>query len=227
MKTNPKILIVDDEESYRNTLKLMLELSSFSVIEAGCGKEAIEKLIDKPDAILLDLVLPDMYGIEVLKIITAKTDIPVIVISAKDGWEDIDSAISGGAADYIIKPNKNDGELIVKLNHLINKQRKPGSTGLITIGNISIDIINKIVKVNNIRIHFSDIEYRLIELLAKNPNKLLDIETIKKEIWGDNYEIDESYVRKYIQKIREKIGDNSSKPMIIVTEHGRGYILEK
>ncbi|OGU40581.1 MAG: hypothetical protein A2X61_09560 [Ignavibacteria bacterium GWB2_35_12] len=225
METKPKILLVDDEESYRDALKLMLEFNGFDVIEAETGKEAIEKLKEKPDAILLDLILPDLYGLEVLKGITAKTDIPTIILSVKDGKQDIDDALSLGAVDYVIKPNKNDEQLIVKLNHLINKKRQAEREEIITIGNIRIYTGSKIVMVENNRIHLTDYEYKILELLVRNPNKVLGIENIIKEIWGEDYTCEESQVRGYIKKLRDKLEEDAANPKILVTERTRGYIL--
>ncbi len=178
METKPKILIVDDEETCRKPLKTMLELNGFFVIEAETGKESLDKLKEEPDVILLDLFLPDIYGLEILKIIIEKTDIPVIILSVKDGKHDIETALSAGASDYIIKPNKNDNELIVKLNHFINKRRMTGRNSIIIIGNIILDGLRKIVLKDSKRVDFTITEYKILEMFAKKPNEVVSYEEI-------------------------------------------------
>jgi DNA-binding response OmpR family regulator len=227
METKPKILLVDDEETCRKPLKAMLELNGFDVIEAETGKEALAKLREKPDAILLDLILPDMYGLEVMLILGAKTDIPVIILTVKDDIDDIRKALTFGAVDFITKPNKNDDHLIVKLNHFIGKRSLTGRNRLIVIGDIILDRLNKIVQIKYKRLDFTMTEYKIFELFATKPNELISNEEIIRKIWGEEQDCDDNYVRYYIMKIREKIEKDASNPKILITERGRGYMLVK
>ncbi|OGU40851.1 MAG: hypothetical protein A2X61_15880 [Ignavibacteria bacterium GWB2_35_12] len=223
MSKRIKILIVEDEETCRTPLKIMLENKDYLVIEAENGCEALEKINEEYDVILLDLMLPDMDGIEVLKAIRNLTATTVIVISALESKAEIDKAFDNGADDYMIKTKFDEQLLLAKLRKFLNK-RDRGYNDNIQVGNICIDTRNKIVLVNNKRISLSNIEYRILELFIENPNKIFNQKSIIDEIWGKDYPLDENQVRWHINNIREKIEEVPKRPKIIVTEHGRGYI---
>ena len=226
LKNKTSVLIVDDEESWRTAIRVLLDLSDYEIIEAETGSEALKVFKQKkPSLILLDLMLPDIDGIEVLKQMKRYSDTPVIVVSAKDMKVDIDLALSNGADDYILKSHIKGPKFIAKIEHLLKKyQNNDGN--IFESGHLRVDFNNKIVFVNNKRITISYTEYNILELFAKNPNKLWTTEDIINNIWGEKSKVDFSNVRVYIEKLRRKIEVNPSKPQFLVTEHGRGYVLE-
>ncbi len=224
METKRKVLVIEDDEEYRKTLKILLDTGGYEFLGAENGKEAPGKLSEKPVAVILDLGLPDMDGFDVLKEIKRLTGIPVLVVSGRDGRNNFDTSFAYGADYYFTKTNF-DGELLLSvLGDLIRKYENKEQCSLDN-GRIHIDFINKVVLVNNKDIHLSNNEYRLLELFAKNPGKELENVIILKEIWGMNCD-NCDYVKTLIKKLREKIEEDASKPRIIISEYSRGYRLK-
>lgn len=227
MNNNLLILLVEDEIAISNFISTILTHNNYSVIKAEKGKDAIKLATSQcPDLILLDLGLPDMDGIEVIKCIRELSNIPIIVVSARGFEREKVEALDLGADDYITKPF-GTSELLARIrtavrhNANVNKELHPEGDKII-IGTLLIDFEKRIVKVEDKEVHLTPIEYKIIVLLSKNVGKVLTHDYIMKEIWGP-YLNENQTLRVNMANIRRKIEANPAEPKYIVTEVGVGY----
>ncbi len=221
------ILLVEDELAISNFISTVLIHNNYGVIRAEKGREAIKLTSSQcPDLILLDLGLPDMDGIEVLKDIREWSNIPIIVVSARGHEREKVEALDLGADDYITKPF-GTSELLARIRTAVRHNQKVMEDShpeldKISIGGLLIDYEKRIVKVEDKEIHLTPIEYRIIVLLSKNVGKVLTHDFIMKEIWGP-YLNENQTLRVNMANIRRKIEANPAEPKYIVTEVGVGY----
>ena len=231
MENKPLIMIVDDEESICNFLSVVLTANDFSVIKSATGKEAVSLAASRcPDLILLDLGLPDMDGLEVLKTIRQWTGLPVVVVSARGHEREKVEALDLGADDYITKPF-GTAELLARIRTAMRHSHKQGDAGAsekgrLTVGDLDIDYDRRIISLAGQEIHLTPIEYKIIVLLSKYMGKVLTHDYIIKEVWGP-YSGDLSSeiqaLRVNMANIRRKLEANPAEPHYIVTEVGVGY----
>lgn len=230
-KTN--ILIVEDDSSVSNLIKMTLETHGYSYLKACNGKTAlIEASTHNPDIILLDLGLPDMDGIDVIKKIRTWTNTPIIVISARSEDTDKIDALDSGADDYITKPFSVH-ELLARLRvtqrrlSFIQNGEKNEPSEFIN-GGLKIDYAAGTVFVNGGEIHLTPNEYKLLCVLAKNAGKVLTHTFIMHEIWGNSFESDISSLRVFMATLRKKLGnDSESGQQYIQTHIGIGYRMNR
>ena len=215
-----KILIVEDDTSILMGLKFCLELENFVVLTASTGQEALEKIKEGCDLVLLDLNLPDINGFELLKMIP--NDIAVIFLTANDEEVSIVQGLDMGAEDYITKPFRTR-ELISRMKAVL--RRKKGSlSNIIKIQNIEIDPSSAKVLKNNKEIFLTSMEYKILLILATNPNVVFTREKILALIWDVNEEyVNDNTLTVYIKRLREKIEDDPNNPKIIITVRKVGY----
>jgi two-component system KDP operon response regulator KdpE len=227
MNNNLLVLLVEDEAAISNFISAVLTHNNYNVVKAERGKEAIQLTTNtNPDLILLDLGLPDMDGIEVLKRIREWSSVPVIVVSARGHEREKVEALDLGADDYITKPF-GTSELLARIRTAVRHNHKAvsdvgHSTDRIIIGGLLIDYEKRIVKVDEKEIHLTPIEYKIIVLLSKNVGKVLTHDYIMKEIWGP-YINENQTLRVNMANIRRKIEENPAEPKYIITEVGVGY----
>ncbi len=227
MNNNLLILLVEDDVAISNFISTVLTHNNYNVIKADRGKEAIKIAANHcPDVILLDLGLPDMDGIEVLKSIREWSNIPIIVVSARGFEREKVEALDLGADDYITKPF-GTSELLARIRtavrHNNSKNKEIHFEGdKFIIGNLCIDYEKRIVKVEDKEVHLTPIEYKIITLLSRNVGKVLTHDYIMKEIWGP-YLNENQTLRVNMANIRRKIEPNPAEPKYIVTEVGVGY----
>ncbi len=221
------VLLVEDELAISNFISTVLTHNDYNVIKAENGWNAIKLATSYcPDLILLDLGLPDMDGIEVLKNIRGWSNIPIIVVSARGHEREKVEALDLGADDYITKPF-GTSELLARIrtavrhSHKVKEESYP-ELNKIVVGGLSIDYDKRIVKVEEKEIHLTPIEYRIIVLLSKNVGKVLTHDYIMKEIWGP-YINENQTLRVNMANIRRKIEANPAEPKYIITEVGVGY----
>ncbi|MDF2943835.1 MAG: family transcriptional regulator [Herbinix sp.] len=221
------ILLVEDEIAISNFISTILTHNNYNVIKADKGKDAIKLTASHcPDLILLDLGLPDMDGIEVLKIIREWSGVPIIVVSARGHEREKVEALDLGADDYITKPF-GTSELLARIrtavrhNHKVREENQLEAEKII-IGALCIDYEKRIVKVEDKEVHLTPIEYKIIVLLSHNVGKVLTHDYIMKEIWGP-YLNENQTLRVNMANIRRKIEANPAEPKFIVTEVGVGY----
>ena len=232
MENNPMILIVEDEDVISSYISTVLATNEFNFIKASTGKDAVSMAASYcPDLILLDLGLPDMDGLDVLKTIRQWTGLPVIVVSARGHEREKVEALDLGADDYITKPF-GTAELLARIRtELRHSQRvmdtNISGTGKTTTGELEVDYGKRLVLLAGKEIHLTPIEYKIIVLLSRYIGKVLTHDFIIKEIWGpftnETYSSEIQALRVNMANIRRKLETNPGEPKYIVTEVGVGY----
>jgi DNA-binding response OmpR family regulator len=226
---NEKILVVDDEQSICDLIKLDLEFEGFVVETAYDGREALEKVESfNPDLIILDVMLPYISGFELCKKINEKHNIPIILLTAKTDIVDKVLGLELGADDYLTKPFDNR-ELLARVKALIRRSSHTPTEDLDIIENGDLKIIpnERRVLVDSEEIHLTPKEYDLLYLLAQHLEQVFSRETLLEKIWGYDYYGDTRTVDMHVQRIRKKIGDHSSNPKYLQTVFGVGYKMRR
>jgi DNA-binding response OmpR family regulator len=221
-----KILVVDDEERMARFIRLNLEHDGFQVIEAYRGQQAMEKLRTAlPDLILLDIMMPDMDGFEVLKMIRQVSKIPVIMLTAKGEEDDKVKGLELGADDYITKPFS-PRELVSRVKAVMRRFEGAGegSEDIIQVDDrLKIDFGRREIWVEGKLVNLRPTEYRLLYHLIQNAGWVLTYDQILSRVWGYEYRDESHYVRLYINYLREKLENDPANPKYILTERGVGY----
>lgn len=220
MKT---ILIVEDDETIRTGLKYFLEKENFQVIEASTCKEALLKVSNSINLLLLDLGLPDGDGFLLFQKIMEKKKIPTIFLTAVDEEVSIVRGLDMGADDYITKPFK-VRELLSRINNVLRRYQRSQEDNIIHLHNLTIDLNGARVRKNNEDVFLTALEYKILLILGLNPNKVFTREQILADIWDTNEAfVNDNTLTVYIKRIREKIEDDPNHPKIILTVRGLGY----
>jgi len=227
MEIKPLVLVIEDEDAICNFISAVLTANDYQVIQAKTGKQGLSLFSSHaPDVVLLDLGLPDIDGVEVLKSIRQWSKTPVVVVSARGHEREKVAALDFGADDYIVKPF-GTSELLARIRTAI--RHSPQSIGgkifcdeKITIGELEIDYGKRAVSLSGERIHLTPVEYKILALLSKNAGKVLTHDYIMREIWG-LYGSDSHTLRVNMANIRRKIETNPGAPKYILTEMGVGY----
>ncbi len=223
MNNQESVLIIDDELPIRRLLEINLTANGFGVIQSSCGKDGItDAASHNPSLIILDLGLPDMDGITVLKNLREWFFKPVIVLSVRNSEEDIIEALDSGANDYLTKPFRS-GELLARIRAAIRAGEKSENEPVINIRNLEIDFINHTLKKNRKIVKLTSTEFSLISLLAKNQGRVLTHQYLLKSVWGYSYIEHTQYLRVFIAQLRKKIEDDPAVPELLITESGIGY----
>ena len=222
---NPLALVIDDEIQIRRLLKITLEGNGYRVIEAATGQDGItEAATRRPEVVILDLGLPDMDGIAVLKRIREWSKVPVLVLSVREREYDKIAALDAGADDYVTKPFS-AGELLARLR-VAHRHAKPADD--ITVfrcEQIEVDLTSRIVRKNGKEVKLTATEYSLLKLLVHHAGRVVTHRQILREVWGPTYEEQTHYLRVYMAHLREKLEANPAKPQMLTTESGIGYRL--
>jgi len=224
--TNKKILVVDDEERMLRFIRLNLEHDGFQVIEAVKGREALDKLrTGMPDLILLDVMLPDIDGFEVLTMIREISTTPIIMLTAKGEEDDRVKGLELGADDYVTKPFS-PRELVSRVKAVLRRIESEGgeSDDVIQVDDrLKIDFNRREIWVEGELVKLRPTEYRLLYHLVQNAGWVLTYDQILSRVWGYEYRDEPHYVRLYINYLRQKLEENPSNPKYILTERGVGY----
>jgi two-component system KDP operon response regulator KdpE len=222
-----KILVVDDERPIRRFLNASLG-NRYTILEAENGGDAIRSAaLNHPDAILLDLGLPDMDGLEVTRRLREWTDVPVIVISVRDSEQDKVAALDAGADDYLTKPF-GISELLARLRVALRRSNKSEAESVIYQNDdLMVDFIKREVRVNDKPVTLTPTEYSIFRILVSNAGKVLTHQQLIKEVWGGNYEADSHLLRVNVSNLRRKIESDPMQPRHIITEPGIGYRLKE
>ncbi len=224
--TNKKILVVDDEERMLRFIRLNLEHDGFQVIEAVKGHEALDKMrTDMPDMILLDVMLPDLDGFEVLKMVREISNIPVIMLTAKGEEDDRVRGLELGADDYVTKPFS-PRELVSRVKAVLRRVEMEGAEEVDVIqvdDRLKIDFNRREIWVENELVKLRPTEYRLLYHLVQNAGWVLTYDQILSRVWGYEYRDEPHYVRLYINYLRQKLEKDPADPQYILTERGVGY----
>jgi two-component system KDP operon response regulator KdpE len=222
---SPTILVIEDSLSIRRFLKTAIMSQDYQFLESGTGNEGLElSTANKPDIILLDLGLPDIDGLAVIKALRSWTSIPIIVLSARDQESDKVMALDLGADDYLTKPFS-IGELNARLRVALRHAERinDAETPIFETGYLKIDLVNHYVWIDNKLIMLSPTQFAILAALVRSPNKIVTHKQLLKEVWGDNHAEDIDYVRIYIHQLRHKLERNPCHPKYFKTEAGIGY----
>ena len=218
-----QILVIDDESQIRKLLEITLSTNDFEVKLAENGLEGIRFAATyQPDLIMLDLGLPDVDGQKVLQQLREWFLNPIMILSVKSEESEIVKALDNGANDYLIKPFRTQ-ELLARVRSHMRNHIKETSEPIISSSNFSIDLIARIVKVNNEEVKLTQTEFNLLAILAKNEGKVLTHQYLLKEIWGKSYSDQTQYLRVFVAQLRKKIEKDANHPEMILTESGIGY----
>src|SRR5262249_47529707 len=221
-----RVLVIDDEPPIRKLLRVGLSAHGYQIMEASSGKMAIELLSEQPppDLIILDLGLPDMQGHELLRTMRARNDnVPIVILSSREDEGGKVQALDSGADDYVTKPFGMD-ELLARMRAALRHQLQiRGERPIFRVGELSVDLVRRIVKVGDKEIKLSPKEYDLLRMLVQHAGKVLTHKSLMGELW-DNL-TDAQYLRVYVRQLRQKIEADPERPRYILTETGIGYRL--
>ena len=219
-----KILVVDDEPPIRKLLRMGLSTQGYEVLEAPNGKASLELLAQKPNLIILDLGLPDMQGLELLRMMRARNEgVPIVVLSSRRDEVSKVQALDLGADDYVTKPFGME-ELLARMRAALRHQLQVhGERPVFRTGDLSVDLVRRIVKVGEKEVKLSPKEYELLRVLVQHAGKVLTHKFLLGELWDDL--TDAQYLRVYVRQLRQKIEADPERPHYILTETGIGYRL--
>ena len=219
-----KILVIDDEPPIRKLLRMGLSTQGYDILDAPNGKTALELLDNKPDLVILDLGLPDIQGHYLLRMIRARNEsVPVVVLSSRGDEAGKVQALDLGADDYVTKPFGMD-ELLARIRAALRHQLQVhGERPVFRTGDLSVDLVRRIVKVGDRDIKLSPKEYDLLRVLVQHAGKVLTHKFLLHELWDDL--TDAQYLRVYVRQLRQKIEGDAERPQYVLTETGIGYRL--
>jgi two-component system KDP operon response regulator KdpE len=225
MNSTPlKVLVIDDEPPIRKLLRMGLGTQGYQTIDAPTGKAALELMADQPDLVILDLGLPDVQGLELLRQIRARReDVPIVVLSSRGDEAAKVEALDLGADDYVTKPFGLE-ELLARMRAALRHQLQVhGDRPTFKVGELSVDLVRRIVKMRGQEVKLSPKEYELLRLLVHHAGKVLTHRFLLNELWSTP--IDAQYLRVYVRQLRSKIEPDPARPRYILTETGIGYRL--
>src|SRR6478672_11253272 len=219
-----RILVVDDEPPIRKLIRMELGAHGYDVLDAPNGKSALELLEKKPSLVILDLGLPDMDGLELLRQIRSRQgNLPIVVLSSRGDEAGKVAALDLGADDYVTKPFGMD-ELFARMRAALRHQLQVhGERPVFHVGDLSVDLVRRIVKLGDREVKLSPKEYDLLRLLVQHAGKVLTHRFLIQELW--NEPTDPQYLRVYVRQVRQKIEADPERPQYIMTEIGIGYRL--
>lgn len=229
MEVRDKVLVVEDDAGIRNVMVAVLSTNRYEVITAPSGRQA-DTLIRShcPDLVLLDLGLPDLDGLELIRRVRSWSAMPIVVVSARSQEADKVAALDAGADDYIVKPFGAE-ELLARIRTALRHARSAGisgeivRTGRLRVGGLEIDYDKRQVSVDGQPVHLTPNEYKILALLGKNTGRVLTYDAIIRELWGPGTQSDNQILRVNMANIRRKIEQNPAEPQYVFTEAGVGY----
>jgi two-component system KDP operon response regulator KdpE len=225
--TKPIILVIEDEPPLQKFLRVTLE-PDFTVIEVAAGEAGIRHAAyDRPDLILLDLGLPDLDGLEVIRRVREWSNVPVIVVTARGKEQDKVSALDAGADDYLTKPF-GVGELLARVRVALRRaaaRKTPEADPVFESGDLRVDLVRREVTSRGQRVHLTPNEFRLLSVLVKHAGMVLTHRQLLKEVWGPGSGQENHYLRVYMNQLRQKLEADPTKPQHLLTETGVGYRL--
>ncbi len=224
--SEPLLLVVDDEAGILRLLKLELTAQGFRVITANGGEQAV-KLADehRPDAVLLDVMMPGLSGLEVMRRLRERSNLPIILVTAKDKDTDKVRGLELGADDYIVKPFNPD-ELGARVRAVLRRTISQEVDRIVVAGEVEIDLTRRLVKKGGEPVSLTRTEWLLLQHLAVNSGKVMLNTELLTKVWGPEYRDDLQYLRVWVSRLRAKLEETPSNPVIIKTLQGIGYLFE-
>ena len=220
-----RILVVDDEPQIRRFLRVALVAHGYALEEATSGEEGLTKAVTaRPDLMIVDLGLPDLDGVEVVRRLREWSAMPAIVLSVREQEADKVAALDAGADDYVTKPF-GLGELLARIRVALRHAAGDGDEPVLTLGDLVIDRARRMVRVGERAVKLTPTEYELLKALATSPGRVLTNRQLLKTVWGPGYEQESHYLRVYVGQLRRKLEIDPSRPVHLITEPGVGYRL--
>ncbi len=219
-----RVLVVDDEPPIRKLLRLGLNAQGYDTLDASNGKAALELLAEKPDLVILDLGLPDVDGLELLRAIRARDErVPIVILSSRGDEAGKVEALDNGADDYVTKPFGMD-ELMARVRAALrHRLQVQGERPVFRVGDLSVDLVRRVVKLRDGEVKLSPKEYDLLRVLVQHAGKVLTHRFLLGALWSEL--TDAQNLRVYVRQLRQKIEDDPQRPRYILTETGIGYRL--
>ena len=219
-----RILVVDDEPQFLRALQTNLRGAGYEVVTASTAEEALgSAALHPPEAVILDLLLPDGRGTDVCRELRKWTEAPIILVSAVGDEEEKIAALDAGADDYVTKPFA-IGELLARLRAAL-RRAGPTTEPTLTIDELVVDLPKRAVTMRGTPIHLTPHEFELLRVLAQNEGKLMTHKVILREVWGPAYQLESSYLHVFVSQLRRKLEADPARPRYILTEPGAGYRL--
>jgi len=218
-----KILIADDDPQILRALRITLGARGYDVVTAPDGRAALDAAArEHPDLIVLDLGMPGLSGIEVIEGVRGWSQVPILVVSGRsESWDKVD-ALDAGADDYVTKPFQAD-ELLARIRALSRRTPASADEPVVSFGDVVVDLAARVVTRAGAPVRLTPTEWHLLEVLVRNPDRLVTRETLLTEVWGPQYTTDTGYLRLYLAQLRKKLEPVPSEPRYLVTEAGMGY----
>ena len=218
------VLAVDDDPGILRTLRINLRARDYEVETAGDGRSALQIMAERePDVVLLDLGLPDVGGVAVIRRIRATSSVPIVVLSARHESDDKVEALDAGADDFVTKPFGME-ELLARLRAALRRGvTAPAPAERVTIGDLVLDVDDGTATKNGAEVHLTPTEWRIVAALLRRRGRLVRQSELLREVWGPAYERETHYLRVYLAQIRRKLEDDPARPAHFVTEPGLGY----
>ncbi|MEU6642363.1 response regulator [Saccharomonospora sp. NPDC046836] len=223
-----KVLVVDDDPQIARALRINLSARGYQVVTAHDGTAALKAVAEtRPDVVVLDLGLPDIDGIDVINGLRGWTQVPIIVLSARDDSADKVTALDAGADDYVTKPFGMD-ELLARLRAAVRRSTVAvaDAEAVVEAASFTIDLSAKKVRRDGSEVHLTKTEWRLMELLVRNRGRLVTQKQLLHDVWGPSYDTESHYLRVYVAQLRRKLEPEPSRPRHLLTEPGMGYRFE-
>jgi two-component system, OmpR family, KDP operon response regulator KdpE len=223
------ILVIEDEAQIRHFVRATLQNHGYRVIEATTGKQGLEQTAQQqPALLLLDLGLPDIDGLEVTRQVRAWTEVPIVVLSARGQEQDKIAALDAGADDYLTKPF-GVGELLARMRVALRhaaRMAQEYSDPMFSVGNMRVDLIRRQVFMDDVEVHLTPIEYKMLTTLIQHAGKVVTHRQLLQAVWGPAYATEAAYLRVYMGQLRHKLEADPARPRYLVTEPGVGYRLK-
>lgn len=227
MSDRPRILVIEDEPPIRKFLRISLESQGFEMAEAATGERGLQSAAaEPPDAIILDLGLPDADGLDVIRRLREWSAVPIIVLSARGREADKIMALDGGADDYLTKPF-GAGELLARIRVALRHASRSNMTdeSSFVTGGLRVELAARRVFIDDVEVHLTPTEYRLLTTLVRHAGKVVTHRQLLKEVWGPDSVEENQYLRVYLGQLRRKIESDPARPRYLLTEPGVGYRL--
>ncbi len=226
VNVNSRVLIVDDELQIRRTLELNLAARGYHVDLAASGESALELARRHPDLVIVDLGLPGMDGLEVIRRLRASSKVPIVVLSARETEATKVAALDAGADDYVTKPF-GMGELVARVRAALRRSAPPADEATVTTADFVIDLAAKRVSKNGLEVRLTPTQWHLVEVLVHNDGRLVTQRQLLGEVWGPGYSSETHYLRVFMAQIRRKLEPDPAHPVHFITEPGMGYRFER